>query len=464
MKDQSLRVLMVEDSEDDELLLIRELKKGGYNPVHERVASATAMKKALQEKKWDIILCDYMMPGFNAPSAIYILKETNVDMPLIVVSGTIGEEAVIECMRIGAKDYIMKSNLSRLCPAISRTLEEVEVKSKHKQAQKLLNASEVRYRRLFESARDGILILDCETGIIVDVNPFLIELLGYSREQFIEKAVWELGPFKDIIPNRNKFLELQRQEYIRYDNLPLETIDGRLVNVEFVSNVYAEGDTNVIQCNIRDITKRKEALKALQESEKRYRKLSIIDDLTQLYNSRHFYAQLKIETERSNRYEQPLTLLLIDIDKFKEFNDTYGHVEGDNVLSQFGKLLKRFLRETDSAYRYGGEEFTIILPMTTGDEGIIMADRIRAEFRENSFSPMTGQKVYLTVSIGLARYKPKEEMKAFVCRVDQLMYLAKRKGRDRIYCETQISKTIPQSGGCNTPQIALGFHARDSEP
>lgn len=434
---QSLRVLMVEDSEDDEMLLIREHKKGGYNPVYERVANAAAMKKALKEKKWDIILCDYMMPGFDAPSAINILKEANLEIPLIVVTGTSGEEMAIDCMRFGAKDYIMKANLSRLCPAISRALEEAEVKNKHKQAEELLNASEVRYRRLFESAKDGILILDCNTGIIVDVNPFLVELLGYSREQFIEKAVWELGPFKDIIPNRNKFLELQRQEYIRYENLPLETINGRLVNVEFVSNVYTEGDTNVIQCNIRDITERKEALKALQKSEKKYRKLSIIDDLTQLHNSRHFHAQLKIETERANRYEQPLTLLLMDIDKFKEFNDTYGHVEGDNVLSQFGKLLKRFLRETDSAYRYGGEEFTIILPMTIDKEGIIMAERIQAELREKSFSPVSGQKVYLTVSMGLAQYKPNEEIKTFVHRVDQFMYQAKKKGRDRIYCELQ---------------------------
>ncbi|MGA9112009.1 MAG: diguanylate cyclase, partial [Smithella sp.] len=374
MKGKSLSVLMVEDSENDALLLIREIKKGGYNAVYERVDTAAAMKKALKEKKWDIILCDYTVPGFNAPLAIDLLKETNIDIPLIVVSGTIGEETAIECMRLGAKDYILKPNLSRLCPAISRALEEAEVKNKHKQAQELLKASEIRYRRLFESSKDGILILDCNTEIIVDVNPFLIELLGYCREHLIGKAVWEQGPFKDIIPNRNKFLELQRQEYIRYDDLPLETIDGRLVNVEFVSNVYVEGNTRVIQCNIRDITERKEALKALCESERRYRDLSIIDDLTQLYNSRHFYAQLKTETERSNRYEQPLTVLLMDIDKFKDFNDTYGHIEGDNVLTQIGKLLKQFLRESDSAYRYGGEEFTIILPMTTIEDGTIMAE------------------------------------------------------------------------------------------
>ena len=132
MKDQSLRVLMVEDSEDDALLIIRELKKGGYNPVYERVETAAAMKKALKEKQWDIILCDYKMPKFNAPSAIAVLKEANIDIPLIIVSGTIGEETAVECMRLGAQDYIMKGNLSRLCPAIARELEEARVRNKTK--------------------------------------------------------------------------------------------------------------------------------------------------------------------------------------------------------------------------------------------------------------------------------------------------------------------------------------------
>jgi CheY-like chemotaxis protein len=113
-KPQSLRVLIVEDSEDDVLLIIRELKKGGYDTVYERVETATAMKKALKEKQWDIILCDYKLPKFNATSAIAVLKETNIDIPLLIVSGTIGEETAVECMRLGAQDYIMKDNLSRL--------------------------------------------------------------------------------------------------------------------------------------------------------------------------------------------------------------------------------------------------------------------------------------------------------------------------------------------------------------
>ena len=128
--------------------------------------------------------------------------------------------------------------------------------SDRNRAEKKLTISETRYRRLFEAAKDGILILDSETGMIMDVNPFLIELLGYSKEQFVEKAIWEIGFFRDIIANKDKFLELGQTGFVRYDDLPLETADGQKINVEFVSNVYTEGNHSVIQCNIRDITKR----------------------------------------------------------------------------------------------------------------------------------------------------------------------------------------------------------------
>ncbi len=126
-------------------------------------------------------------------------------------------------------------------------------------ADEALALSELRYRRLFETAKDGILILDAETGMVVDVNPFLIEMVGYSHDQFVRKAVWELGFLKDAIASRDKFIELQRQEYVRYENLPLETAGGKRIDVEFVSNVYLVGRERVIQCNIRDITARRRA-------------------------------------------------------------------------------------------------------------------------------------------------------------------------------------------------------------
>ena len=127
-------------------------------------------------------------------------------------------------------------------------------------------ASELRYRRLFESAKDGILILNAETGMVADVNPFLIQLLGLSREEFLGKEIWELGFFNDIVANQNSFAELQQQKYIRYEDKPLKTADGRRIDVEFISNVYLAGRQKVIQCNIRDISERKREEEELREA------------------------------------------------------------------------------------------------------------------------------------------------------------------------------------------------------
>ena len=136
-----------------------------------------------------------------------------------------------------------------------------------------LRDSEIRYRRLFEAAQNGILILDAKTGMIEDVNPYLIHMLGYSREEIVKKKLWEVGAFRDIESSKDAFEALQVNEYIRYEDLPLKTKDGKLVDVEFVSNVYLVGDEKVIQCNIRDNTEHKLLIAALRENEKKYHDL-----------------------------------------------------------------------------------------------------------------------------------------------------------------------------------------------
>jgi PAS domain S-box-containing protein len=139
--------------------------------------------------------------------------------------------------------------------------------AEHKQTEEKLLASEVRYRRLFEAAKDGILILDGNTGEIVDVNPFLMEMLGYSHAEFLGKQLWEISLFKDIAANKDSFLKLQEERYIRYENLPLETKDGHTIWVEFVSNAYEVNGKQVIQCNIRNITERKRVEEALSKEQ-----------------------------------------------------------------------------------------------------------------------------------------------------------------------------------------------------
>jgi len=168
-------------------------------------------------------------------------------------------------LQIGGKEVWFSASASPLSE--NRVIWVAHNITERKQVEEKLAASEIRYRRLFEAARDGILILDAETGVIVDVNPFLVEMLGFPKEKILGKELWELGFFKDIAANKANFLELQKKEYIRYEDLPLETANGGRIHVEFISNVYQVNHLKVVQCNIRDVTERKQAEEQLRRSE-----------------------------------------------------------------------------------------------------------------------------------------------------------------------------------------------------
>ncbi len=231
----------------------------------------------------------------------------------------------------------------------------------------------------------------------------------YKRSKFVEDA-YEVTDFFTILDGKARWL--------RFTASPLKDAEGCL-----------SGAVETLE----DITDRKLAEEALRESETRYRTLSVTDSLTELYNSRRFYEELQVEVERAERYGHPLSLLLLDIDNFKHFNDTYGHLEGDEVLIRLGQVVQRCLRKTDSAYRFGGEEFTIILPDTAGDAATVLAERIREEFANEKFQPADSpEPARETVSIGVAQYRPEEEARAFIKRADHNMYGAKEQGKNRI--------------------------------
>jgi PAS domain S-box-containing protein len=262
--DRPLRVLIVEDSKSDIALLLLVLRAGGFEVTHEAVATQAAMRGALRHHQWDLIISDYAMPQFSGSAALALTLEISPGVPFIIVSGEIDINVAVSLIQAGARDYVQKTGLVRLVPVIERVLLDREVRKDKLLADQALIASEAQYRRLFESAQDGILIVDAETGQIRDVNPFLLDLLGFSREEYLGKKLWQVAAFKDSEASKSAFLELQQRGYIRYDNIPLHGKGGNSVEVEFVSNIYTVGDKKVIQCNIRDITERRRAESEIQ--------------------------------------------------------------------------------------------------------------------------------------------------------------------------------------------------------
>ena len=267
-----LRVLIVEDSEDDALLLLRELRRGGYEPIHERVDTPEAMRQALEERgPWDVVLSDWRMPRFEAPEALAMFHATGSEAPFIIVSGKVGEELAVEGMKAGAHDYVMKDNLTRLCPTVERGLEEAQARRERERAEKSLKESEERYRRLVELSPDAIIVH--RGGEVLFVNSAGAEFFGVaSPEELIGKPVMNF-----IHPDYRKIVGariVRTQEKGERTDLIQEKVlrfDGRAVDVEVVTTPITYRGQVATLVVARDITGRKRSEEALVQSEERYR-------------------------------------------------------------------------------------------------------------------------------------------------------------------------------------------------
>ena len=185
-----LHVLIVDDSEDDTLVVVRELKRAGYSPTFGRVDTAEAMTSALKDGPWDLIICDYIMPSFSGLAALNVFKASGLDLPFILVSGKVGEDRAVEAMKAGATDYVMKDKLNRLVPAIKRELDEVKSRRAHREAAQALRESEKRYRILAENISDVIWVTDMNMRVTY-LSPSIARLLGYSVEESMTRGMEE---------------------------------------------------------------------------------------------------------------------------------------------------------------------------------------------------------------------------------------------------------------------------------
>ncbi|MCY3017946.1 MAG: response regulator [Planctomycetota bacterium] len=291
LRQRSRFTLLIVDDNPASLKLLRRALEAEGHAVCEAADGVEALE-VLGRKSIDVIISEILLPNMDGYSLCYELRKDArfKAIPLIIHSSTyVSASDKKLALDLGVSAFLAKpASLNALSEAVQAALagskapmratmespEELERMRDYSQRliktikedrvelsrrTEALRASEVRYRRLFESAQDGILILDAETGMVVDVNPFLIEMLGLSHEDFLGKKVWELGFVKDLFANQVHFTDLQKKGYVRYEDMLLKTAGGRRIEVEFVSNVYLVDHHKVIQCDVRDITKRKRA-------------------------------------------------------------------------------------------------------------------------------------------------------------------------------------------------------------
>ena len=187
-----LRVLLVEDSAADAALVVKELRKAG-RPVHvERVEDAATMRAALDREAWDLVISDWSLPGFGAPAALAILEERELDVPFIIVSGTVGEETAIGAMRAGAHDYVLKDKLARLVVAVERELRECRLRADRRRTRQALFESEARYRRIVETTNQGVLVVDAH-GRTIFANARVSTMLGYEPGELLGHSPLDLA-------------------------------------------------------------------------------------------------------------------------------------------------------------------------------------------------------------------------------------------------------------------------------
>lgn len=296
------------------------------------------------------------------------------------------------------------------------------------------------YKVLVEKCTDGIYVT--QSGHFRFTNPEFQRIFGYAHEEFIDRDIRDLVVPGDVelLTETIKRMEAGTEKTVRCEFKALRK-DGKVIDVEIDFIHFKYHGREAVLGVVRETTIRKRLEDKLKE-------MAITDELTRLYNRRQFYSQLEKEIERTERYHAPLSLILLDIDNFKRYNDTYGHVEGDKVLEKLGEIIRNSVRKVDTAYRYGGEEFTVILPETGWIEAYSVADRIRKAFENTTFYPKmlhgTVTRRHLTMSIGLAEYDPTFNMEDFVRYADDAMYKAKIRGGNKVVThEITVKGTKP---------------------
>jgi len=448
-----LRLLVVEDSLSDTELMLYELYTAGLELDWHRVETEADYLHQLTTD-FDVVISDYRLPQFDAMRALEILQERSLDIPLIVVTGSISEEVAVECMKQGAADYLLKDRLVRLGPAVLKAMQRKQLRTEKRQVEVALQASAARFRQLADNAQDIIYRYQVTPAPGFEyVSLAVTSITGYTPlEHYNDPHLW----LRLVHAGDRRQLQqwISDGTYLQPAILRWIRKDGALIWTEHTTvPVHDEaGSLVAIEGIARDITQRKQAEEQLVHN-------AFHDTLTGLPNRALFLDRLERAVEHNNRHPNYLfAVLFLDLDRFKVINDSLGHSVGDQLLIAIARQLEASLRPTDTVARFGGDEFTILLEdIKDLSDAVRVAQRIQKSLcspfnlgpdlkgmpvPEGHLGYPPSHQVFTTASIGITFNKAEQDSSAppgnrrttpedYLRDADNAMYRAKELGKAR---------------------------------
>ncbi|WP_129127359.1 sensor domain-containing diguanylate cyclase [Geomonas oryzae] len=411
-----LRVLIVEDAPDDAQLIVIQLEQGGFDVHSRRADNAQGLIEALESAPWDVIICDYVMPGFSGLQALQILKEKGSDIPFLMISGKVGEEAAAAAIRAGADDFVLKGNLARLVPAVQRSIAEAALRQQSRRHEEELKEKLDFIQVLIDTLPTPIFYND-PNGLYLGCNKAFEEQIGIKRGENVNKSI------HDILPRDLAALYTRGEEAAEAGSGPrsfegsITCADGERRDVIFYSASFKKPGTSSggVVGALLDISERKQA-------ELKLRYLSSHDILTGIYNRAYFDEELE-RLKKGRKF--PVSIVMADVDRLKETNDQQGHAAGDELLKHAAEVLKNAFRREDVVARVGGDEFAALLPNTDETALREAMERLQQHLAQSNGGHVPHP---LSLSIGAATAQNGDELMASWRLADQRMYRQK-KGR-----------------------------------
>ena len=418
---KSLNVLFVEDSEDDVELTVNELIHGGFAPVTRRVETEPEMQNALDTQGWDIVICDYRMPKFSAEKALECLQDSSRDLPFIILSGVVGSEEAVTLLKRGAHDFLNKNKLARLIPAIERELRDSVMRCERKRAEERVRILSLTV----EQSPVSVVVTDMH-GIITYVNPKFENITGYQSHQAI-------GEHLDFTLNKQESGALF--EEVRSSMQQGQEWRGELCNLRGDGQLFWEyANISPLINDNGDVTHFiavKEDITIRRSYEEQLLRQARYDELTGLANRAQLQENLDLAINNAYLNNTSGALLCIDLDNFKNINDTLGHSVGDELLIEAVSRLATCVRREDTLARMGGDEFAVVLTSIDNETSIIrVAERIVDLFSQPFL--IREQEHIVTSSIGIATFPNDGDNQQILLRnADLAMYKSKDCGRNQ---------------------------------